>query len=441
MQISQIKISNILGITDLEFTPEGFTQISGPNGTGKTSILEAIKSVLTSGHDATLLRNGADKGEVVLVLDDGTELSKSVTPTGSTTAVRREGKKVTRPAETIKALTDVFSVNPIDFLLAPKKERVRVLLEAMPLEADAAHLAEISGIEVKPAPGIHALHVINQVHTQVYDARTGTNRAVKEKAATISQLEAAVPPAPAGVEGSEEQLQARINEANETRIATHGRIATKLDGIRADTQSKIDAIRAKLQADIDALKAAAQAEVDAVNAELAEQERRAAAARQKSDDTATAALQPLGQQLAIIRNDREAAGRRKQTLETIANLQTELGELTAEAERQTAALAAVEQYKTALLAELPIPGLEVVDGEILRHGVQFDRLNTAQQVEVAVEVAKLRAADLGVVCVDRIECLDTDTLDAFRKSALESGLQLFVTRVSDEDFSIQTTNT
>mgnify|MGYP001493802624 CR=1 FL=1 len=86
--------------------------------------------------------------------------------------------------------------------------------------------------------------------------------------------------------------------------------------------------------------------------------------------------------------------------------------------------------------------LEVRDGEIFRNDVPFDRLNTAQQVEVAVEVAKLRAADLGVICVDRIECLDSASLEAFRKSALESGLQLFVTRVADhvdgEGFQIET---
>jgi hypothetical protein len=55
-----------------------------------------------------------------------------------------------------------------------------------------------------------------------------------------------------------------------------------------------------------------------------------------------------------------------------------------------------------------------------------------------VEIAKLRAADLGIVCVDRIECLDAASLEEFRRRALESGLQLFVTRVADSDFNIET---
>lgn len=438
MQIQQIKIRNILGVAELELSPKGFTEISGPNGSGKTSILEAIKSVLETGHDATLLRKGADKGEAVLVLDDGTELSKTVTPTGSTSAVRRDGKKVPRPSDVLKHLTDMISVNPIDFLRAPKKDRVRVLLEAMPLEADTAKLSEIAGVKVTAAPGTHALQVIQQVYTDVYDARTGTNRAVKEKKGTITQLEQAVPPVPDGADGDETELEAALQEIDTTRDAELTRISTKLDGIRTDTRTKIDAIRTKLQADMDALKAAAQVEVDALNVELAKQEAKAAAARERNVASFAGQREPIAAQLGTLRQNRDLHARRTQTLETIGVMETELSGLEEEAERQTAALAAIEQYKSDLLNSLPIPGLEVRDGEIYRDDVQFDRLNTAQQVDIAVEIAKLRAGDLGIICVDRIECLDAESMEAFRERALGSGLQMFVTRVSDDDFSINT---
>lgn len=438
MQISKIKISNILGVAELELSPKGFTEISGPNGTGKTSILEAVKSVLETGHDATLLRKGAERGETVLVLDDGTELSKTVTPTSSTSAVRRDGKKVPRPAEVIKQLTDMISVNPVDFLRAPKKDRVRVLLEAMPLEADTAKLAEIAGVKVTAAPGTHALQVIQQVHTEVYDARTGTNRAVKEKKATITQLEQAVPPVPEGAEGDEPELEAALQEIDATRDAELTRISTKLDGIRNDTRTAIDTIRTELQAAMDKLKAEAQEKVDALNAELAKRETQAAAARERKVSEFAAQREPIAGQLQALRVNRELHARRAQTLETIGVMETELSELEEEAERQTQALAGIEQYKSDLLNSLPIPDLEVRDGEIYRDGVQFDRLNTAQQVDIAVEIAKLRSGDLGIICVDRIECLDAESLDAFRERALESGLQMFVTRVSDNEFSIST---
>lgn len=438
MKIAHISIKNILGVAELDLSPQGFTEISGPNGTGKTSILEAIKSVLETGHDATLLRKGAEKGETVLVLDDGTELSKTVTATGSTSAVRRDGKKITRPAEAIKALTDMLSVNPVDFLRAPKKDRVRVLLESMPIEADAAKLSAMAGVPVKAAPGLHALHVIQAVHTEVYDARTGTNRAVREKAATISQLEAAVPPLPAGVGGDEDQLLEAIEQASATRDTTLARIQTKIEGIRKEATAAIDDLKAQAQIKIDEIRAQIAADIEGQQAYQREQETKASVAREAAAQKCAATLGPLNTQLQVIRNDREAAGRRNQTLDTIAALGVELETLKADAEAQTKALADIEAYKAELLAGLPIPGVEVLDGEIYREGVQFDRLNTAQQVDIAVEIAKLRAADLGIVCVDRIECLDAASLEEFKRRALESGLQLFVTRVSDDNFAIET---
>jgi recombinational DNA repair ATPase RecF len=439
MKIQHLTIRNILGIDELELTPGGFNSISGPNGVGKTSVLEAIKAAVSPGHDATLLRAGADQGEVVFVLDDGNSIIKRVTADKSITEVRdAEGKKVPRPAEMIRGLTDMLSVNPVAFLAADKKDRVKVLLESMPIELDARKLTELSGVKVTAQPGVHALHVLETVHKQVFDARTGTNRAVKEKDATIKQLRAAIPEAVGGVEGSEEELSAQVQEAAAARDNTLGKIATKLDGIKAKAQADIDAVRTQLQADIDALKAAAQEKVDAIKADLLDNETRAGAAREKAHGAYATTTGPIDQALAVIRANRDAAAKREQSLAIVADMEKSLQGLRDEAQRQTDALAAIEAYKSELLSSLPIRGLEVRDGEVFRDGLPLDRLNTAQQVEIAVGVAKLRAGDLGVVCVDRIECLDPTNLEELRKQTASAGLQCFVTRVGGEEFAIET---
>lgn len=436
MKIAHITIRNILGVAELEFSPSGFVEIAGPNGSGKTSVLEAIKAAIQGGHDATLLRKGAEKGEVVLVLDDGTQITRKVSPSNSTTEVKRDGKKVARPAEAIRALTDMLSVNPVDFLRAPKKDRVRVLLEAMPLEVDAEKLAAISGVTVQAPPGTHALQVIEHVYKTVYDERTGTNRAVREKEATINQLQQAMPDAPDGIDGSEDDLHAQIETATAARDDRLGQIAEKLDGIKADTAQAIADVQAKLREEIARLQAEAQAKIDAYKANLSENEAKAAKAREAAIAKHAATVQPLQSALAALRANRSAFAKREQALQTITQMEAEAQTLRADAQKQTEALDAIERYKSDLLASLPIPGLEVRDGEIYRDGVPFDRLNTAQQVDIAVEIAKLRAGDLGVICVDGIELLDASSYEAFRERAIASGLQLFVTRVRDEEFSI-----
>ena len=438
MKIAHVKISNILGIAELEFTPEGFNEITGPNGTGKTSVLEAIQSVLKTGHDATLLRNGAEKGEAVLVLDDGTELSKTVTADKSTSKVKIDGKATSRPAEALKALTDLYSANPIEFLRARKQDRVKVLLETMPLEADTERLAEITGIPVTAEPGTHALAVIDAVHKEVYDDRTGTNRAIKEKDNTINQLSMAMPEAPGGIDGDEDELIAQIRAIDETKTAELERISAKLAGIKAANQEKKDAIRTETQRQIDEIKAKAIADVDAISAEEQRIEGLAGRQREKAIQKHADATAPISLALASIKANRGAHAKREQAQQTIEQMKKELVDLQGDAARQTKALADLEQYKNDLLASLPIPGVEVKDGEIYRDGVVFDRLNTAQQVWVAIEIAKLRAGNLGISCVDGIELLDPVAFEEFKKQSLASNLQLFVSRVSGEEFAVKT---
>lgn len=438
MKIAHVRISNILGIAELEFTPEGFNEISGPNGTGKTSVLEAIQSVLKTGHDATLLRKGADKGEAVLVLEDGTELSKTVTADKSTSKVKIDGKATSRPAEALKALTDLYSANPIEFLRARKQDRVKVLLETMPLEADTSKLAEITGIPVTAQPGTHALAVIDAVYKEVYDDRTGTNRAVKEKDNTVNQLKLNMPDAPGGVEGSEDELIAQVRAADEAKTTELERISTKLNNLKAENHSKIEAIRTEAQRKIDEIKTQAAADAEAITTEERRIEGLAGAQREKTIQKHADAIAPLNIALNSIKENRGAHAKREQAMQTIEQMETELIDLQGDAARQTKALADLEQYKNDLLASLPIPGVEVKDGEIYRDGVVFDRLNTAQQVWVAIEIAKLRAGNLGVSCVDGIELLDPAAFEEFKKQSLTSNLQLFVSRVSGEDFSVKT---
>lgn len=435
MKISHLKITNILGIKDLEFSPEGFTTIAGPNGAGKTSILEAIKAATGQGHDATLLRKGAEKGEVVLVLDDGTEIRQRMTQKTTTRDVVRDGKKVTQPGNLIKALTDALSVNPVEFLTARKQDRVKVLLESMPIKADAEKLTEISGVPVQ-ASETHALHVIEAVRQQVYDDRTGTNRAIREKEATINQLEVAMPDAPGGVEGDEDGLRTQLQAIKDAWEAESKRIDQKLATLKSESDTRIQQLKDVAQAEIDRIRAQLQTDIEREHKQMADTNSRAETQRQKKMTEMQQASAPLSTAIREIVTNRDAAAKRKATLETITQMRTELEDLQSDAQRQTTALDKIDQYKRDLLASLPIPGVEIIDGEIYRDGVPFDRLNTAQRVGIAFDVAKLRAADLRLVCLDGMELLDEDSLAELKRQAEASDMQVFITRVQPGEFAV-----
>lgn len=148
--------------------------------------------------------------------------------------------------------------------------------------------------------------------------------------------------------------------------------------------------------------------------------------------------QAIRDNLSAIQAAQRAAAKHEATRQTIATMNEDAARLQAEADAQTAAIEGLDAYKSELLANLPIKGLTVEDGEIFRGGVQFDRLNTAQQVEIAVEIAKLRAGELGVICCDGLELLDSERYAEFQKQTIASGMQMFITRVSDDAFTITT---
>lgn len=436
-KIAKVRISNILGIDELEFTPDGkLTEITGKNGKGKTSVLEAIKSV-AGGSDATLLRKGTEKGEVVLVLDDGTELANKVTAAASTKTVTRDGKKVSKPAEVIRQLTDMLSVNPVEFLTARKQDRVKVLLESMPINLDTERLAKAARRPVDADPGVHPLALIEMVRKQVFEDRTGTNRAVKEKDATINQMTVALPEVPEGVSANEDELNAQLEAARAAANTEADRIATKLDAIRLEKQSAIDKVRADTQAEVDRLRAAEQEAIAEIKSDLADKEGKAGRQKEINKERFNTAADPIKATLAVIKSNRDAYAKREQTVAFIEKMKTELADLEKDAANQTQALADIDAYKAELVNNLPIKGLEVVDGEVMRDGIVFDRLNTAQQVDIAIEIAKLRAGELAIMCVDGLELMDPTAFAEFRRRVEESNIQLFVTRVSDEEFTIK----
>jgi recombinational DNA repair ATPase RecF len=154
VRIVKIQIDNILGLEHLDIAPGALTVVEGANGTGKTSVLEAIKAGLGGGRDATLLRKGAKEGQVVLVLDDGTEITKRVKADGASTATVKHPTfgAIAKPQSYLDKLADALSVNPIAFLAAPPAKRAAWLLEVLPSKVTDEDLAKASASRPRARP-------------------------------------------------------------------------------------------------------------------------------------------------------------------------------------------------------------------------------------------------------------------------------------------------
>ena len=450
MIVTKLSIKNILGIESMEVNPGSVTEVSGSNGAGKTSILEALRAVLSGGHDATLLRSGADKGEVVLVLDDGTEIRKTVGADKSQTVVKHPTfGKLPKPAEFIKKLSDALTLNPVTFLSAPKKDRADQLLSAIPMKVTADQVAfvptaALRGVDLDK----HALESIGSISKAVYDLRTGVNRVEKEKRVTAAQMAKTLPPdAPEGDWG--DVLTATTGEWQALHKATSARLAVieaerveYRDAADGEALAQIIKVKEELQAAIDKLRAEATAEIDLIRQGAERADARAdseAAAKREAEE---AVFRPkeaeLKEKIGHARAMVEQQAQAEKAREFIAKMEAEADSMKEQSTALTSALSKLEVLKASLLEKLPIPGLSVQDGDIYLDGIPFDRVNTARKVAVAIEVAKLRAGELGLVAVDGLELLDAKTFTEFKKSAAKSNVQFVISRVSEGPLTVST---
>lgn len=361
------------------------------------------------------------RGEVVLVLDDETEIRKRITANGSTlTAKHPDFGNISAPQRYVGKLFQALSVNPIAFLDLPEKAQAEAVLEMLPLEVSRedlrAAVGNVVGISEHGEVG-HALNVIADLRRRVFDDRTGVNRAAKEKAATVSQLSESLPE-DAEASESAESLESEKLKLERERDA-------QLRAVGEAERDEIDRARAKLQAEIKALELTFVEATEAIRS-------RAKVEQGAIMDRTRPEIDALADRIGAARERERQAAATENTRQVVRGLEADVRTLTEQSQELTAALARLDALKFALAEKLPIKGLEVRDGALYLGDTLFRRVNKAEQIKVAVALAKHSAGTVPLVCVDGIEALDGEAFEAFRAEAAKAGLQMIVTRVSPD---------
>jgi hypothetical protein len=474
VKISRVKISNILGLEELEVAPSasGLTVVAGRNKTGKTSFLSALQAALKDrgAFDATLLRQGAAEGEVVLVLDDGTEVRKRVTAEGSSFSVRREDVgRVSSPGAYLDRLLQRESFDLVGFLRAKPAERVEALARAFPVALPeefwalaGEHVMAGAALSAFKASPEHPLQKVARVEKAIYDARTGINRVAEDKRRTVEELKRTALAGAEDVEDVKIRLQglesAARDKAEDERRAV-AKLEEKRDKEHRETEEFAKAQAASVRADGDKR----IAELDAEIAKLREERAQVTAQRDAllkevatSRDTEIAGetsaferaradvvaehrevLATIQADQAALKERLAAAQRAEATRAIVIRTASEAEQREAEAARLTEALEKVRATREAVVAKVPIAGVEVKDGEVCQGGVPFGRLSGAERIRLAFAVAVARLGALRCVTVDGLEQLDAEQLAAIEAEAAAADVQLVCTRVDDGAFRVE----
>jgi exonuclease VII small subunit len=416
VKITSLEIENVKRVRAVSLDCEGkaLSIVGGRNGQGKTSVLDSIMWALGGDRyrPTTPIRNGADNIHIKIELDNGVSVERNGT-TGSLKVTSAKGKG---GQALLNEFVNGFALDLPKFMAARGAEKAQALMDSFP------------GIGVR----IKALNV--RIKT-LYDERhaTGVIADRKKKYAAELPYDHDAPEVP--LSGAE--MTKRMQECL-TVNALH--TAMRQDAVRAETtlqdcitrqsqaSARVDQMRAALDAAIADFE---RANVAVMNAKTALSASQSTVAQLKDADTTL--IQKELEQLDAI-NARIRANESKRNADAEA---TTLAEQYAELGRNIEALRAERLAMLASVA-MPLPGLSIdEEGELIFNGAQWDCMSGSEQLRVATAIAAAMKPECGFILLDRLECMDIETLREFGAWLAERGLQAIGTRVgSGEESSI-----
>jgi energy-coupling factor transporter ATP-binding protein EcfA2 len=466
MKAISFKARNILGIKEISIEPGQITVISGRNAAGKSSIIEGIRTAVGGGNLASLrsLDAGEDEpSEVGIVFDSdsgqirldksekGLKVRKQV---GNTAAF----EDVPSPQRFLDSLQDAKAANPITFLNAPDKDRMQMLLEALPIEFNRDEMWEficLKADEFSPvATGMHPLVEIAEHRKNIFNERTGVNRDEKSARSTVDQLKRAVPaeiPTAEDVRELEEEL-GLLNEQYskikmEAKFSYESKIKNsnvELSLFEAEKRTEFTEYQAELAAEMDRKLSKKRVYIDQ---EITTMKENRDSFQEKCRNTYERDMEAAEKLCPQIDNLRQIIGARREQekeavrikilYEEIKRHESNAIDLKRKSDYLTDAINLLDMYKTKLCGDIHVEGLEIVDGDILIDGKPWKFTNEGRRMEIAVDVSclrfsKLRDDDLRLIYIDGAEALDTENFNKLCDRIKYHNAQAIICRVTDD---------
>lgn len=443
-----IRIKNVMSVADAVIHPGQINQIIGKNNQGKTTLIEVLKLAFEGSTDGTLVRHGEEQAEVVVELSDKTNIRRRLSAEGKQSVEVKQGEyKMSSPQTYLDGLFNSVSFNPVD-ILDPKK-RANAIMTSMPIRLTAEELAGYLGVDVSSLPpleyeGVHGLKVLEAAHKYYFQRRAEANKDAKDKLKKYEIHKAELPLIPEAANSDRSEFAAKI--AKEQKMLNE----VKLQIARADAVLE-NIAKAELKVE------RYRTEVVKVEQEIVDLERKMELLKQRKstgekflteaeldiplmrpDKSALDALAAVheqviaqqGQKIAEIDTALEVAKRH----ELVADMHVEAENAEASAEvfnKQVIALAGDIKKKLMSTVEMPVPGLQYVNGEFLVDDVPISHLSTSKAMRLAIGVARKLAGKLKLICLDGAEALDEQSYEALRQEISGDGYFYIITKVGE----------
>ena len=469
MKTTKIVIKNLFGIRE-EALDGRSVELAGPKGSGKTSVLDAIRYALTNRSDRDyIIHQGADEGEIIIETDTGLSIDRKTRTTKADTVKVRDGSMLqTRPAEFLSGIFTPLQLNPVAFTQLSRQEKNRVILSLIDFAWDMNWIKEQFG-EIPQGVDYskHILEVLSDIQAEsgiYFQSRQNLNRDIRNKQAFIADIAKDIPPHYDAARWEAYPTREKYQELERIREA-NSRIE-RAKSFREGFDAKKRGLEAERAIQLTAIEQDISAQREAITGDIQRMEAQIAAAREKLDGLAQRRKEReeledarFRESLAKLERDVGVADQyaEQEVQDTSAlsaeldeaeqmrshlneyrrmrDMQTELDELTARSQALTDKIELARELPATILAQatIPVEGLTVEDGVPLIHGLPISNLSDGELLELCVDITVSKPGQLGIILVDGAERLDSVSRERLYAKCKAKGLQLIATRVTDTE--------
>lgn len=392
MKIVQFTAENVKKLKVVQITPKGdVVQITGRNGSGKSSVLDSIWFALGGTDDipAQPIRKGEQTARITLDLGS-IKITRKFTEKGSSLVVENEeGARFSSPQKMLDDLIGALSFDPLAFANMKPTQQY-------------SEIKRVSNISID----IDALDAQSKTD---YESRTEVNRQAKEARVRAESYEFSYPPMDALIDvGALTAELATVGEFNAAIDERARRRAAVADQIVSGEKRILE-----LEAELVALKASV-----AANKKLIESAEPLPAKKDSSE------LQKQINEAQIRNAEHTKRQEQKSLFDRAVAAEAKSAELTKLMEnRATIKARAIQE------AKMPVSGLSLQDGVVLLNGIPFEQASSAEQLKTSVAIAMAANPKLKVIRIKDGSLLDDEGIAMISAMAADQDYQVWIERV------------
>jgi exonuclease SbcC len=467
--IIKLKITNLFGIKAYEGNGKS-VELSGKNGAGKTSVIDAIRYGLTNKSDRDyIVRNGETEGEILIETDNGLRINrKSRTNQADYKSVKKNGAEVGSPETFLKDIFTPLQLSPVEFMNMDKNKQNAIILDMIEYEWSLNTIKEWFG-EIVPDINYeqNILQVLNDIQSEsgyYFRLRQDINRDIRNKKAIVEEIGQIIPVGYVAEQWEKANLSElftnieRIRKDNETIEKAKALIDNRNNKVRKFEADKEIAVAAldretsfrfgeieketiRLQEQIKALQVEKEG-LETKKADKLEVVNQTYNANVAKYDAEIEEYKPYAekdpQDLTELQEQASNTEKMKSHLneyKRMVNVQNEIDNLTVQSSDLTLKIEKARTLPGEILqnATIPIQGLTVKDGIPLINDLPVSNLSDGEQLDLCIDVAIQKPNGLQIILIDGVEKLSTDLRTRLYDKCKSKGLQFIATRTTDDE--------